>query len=382
MKKIRLIASAAVLAVCSAALTTGASAAVNQTESCTDSAKHVWRAKAVWAAPYVAADGATRARVDFVGWTTAAQSVPTKVEVKSSQSDGTVLQTLTNDRVFDYNGGTTWFHRNPANPLAAPGGSKVTVVIGARGATGCQLTFVQPNASTPTTPAPTAPKPAAPKPTATEAAATHAWGTPYASDEFTNVGAPVSAKWSMYKGPGHAGKGKRQPAQWAVNGSYARATGNGAGITGGMSFKPDRGSTQGRWEVRMRVPQRDSEYHPVLILWPDAGRVAANHCQEVDFSESTGNPKVNQFFLHTGCSGQQVYAKKSIDMTKWHNYAVEWTPTHVTGYIDGVKWFHTTTATHIPRASAHLTIQLDWFPDGTATSTSYLDVDWARAYRM
>lgn len=380
MKRIRIAASAAVLAVCSAALTTGAAAAVNQTQSCTDGAKHVWRAKAVWEAPYVAADGTTRARVDYMGWTTAAQNVTTKVEVKTSRSDGTVLQALTNDSVFDYNAGATWYHRNPRNPLSAPGGSKVTMVIGARGATGCKLTFVQPSAPT-ATPIPS-PTPSTPPSTATEAAVAHGWGTPFASDEFTKVGAPASPKWSMYKGSGHAGRGQRQPAQWSVNGSYARATGNSVGTTGGMSFKPDRGSTSGRWEVRMRVPQRDSEYHPVLILWPDAGRVAANHCQEVDFSESTSDIDVNRFFLHTGCSGQQASASKSIDMKKWHNYAVEWTSSHVTGYIDGVKWFQNTTASDIPRAPAHLTVQLDWFPDGTATSASYLDIDWARAYRL
>ena len=378
MQKKRFITAAAALAVCSGALAAGPAGpadAADQVQSCTDGAKRVWKAKGVWGAPYVAADGTTRANIDYLGWTTAGESVTTKAEVKSYQPDGTLIQTLTNNQAFDYNAGTTWLVRNPMNALSKPGQTKVTLKVGQGTTTGCTLTFVQPGV---TAAAPPTPTPAA---TGTEAAVRNGWGTPFASDEFNYVGAPNSTKWSVFKSAGHANKGLRRPAQSTVNGSYLRITGTSAGTTGGMSFKPDRGSTYGRWEARMRVPSRDTEYHPVLIVWPDAGRLASNHCQEIDFSESTTNPKVNKFFLHTGCASQQTTVSKSIDMTQWHNYAVEWKANRVTGYIDGVKWFEDTAAANIPRSPSHLTVQLDWFPDGTATSTSYMDVDWARAYR-
>lgn len=380
MKKNRLITAALALAICSGAVAAGTADAVDQGQSCTDGSKRVWKAKAVWGAPYVAADGTTKVTIDYLGWTTGAETLATQAVVKSYQPDGTLLQTLTNDQVIDYNGGTSWLHRNPRNPLSKPGKAKVTLTVGLRGAAGCTVTFVQPPTTTALT-ATTSPTPAPTTPTSTEAAVVNGWGTPFASDEFNYVGAPNSTKWSVFNSAGHAGKGLRRPEQVTVNGSYVRLTGNSVGTTGGMSFKPDRGSTYGRWEARMRVPQRDTEYHPVLIVWPDAGRVAANHCQEIDFSESTTNPNVNKFFLHTGCGTEQTTVSKTMDMTQWHNYAVEWTASRVTGYIDGVKWFEDTTPSNIPRDPSHLTVQLDWFPDGTSSSVSYMDVDWARVYR-
>lgn len=218
----------------------------------------------------------------------------------------------------------------------------------------------------------------------TEAAVVNGWGNPAFADDFNYTGAPNSTKWSVYISSGHAGQGLRRPTQWVANGEYVRATGKSDGTTGGMSFKQDRGSVYGRWEVRMRVPARDKEYHPVLIVWPDAGRVAANNYQEIDFSEATSPLGVDRFYLHAAKGGSgsgQSSASKTIDMTQWHNYAVDWQPGRITGYIDGVKWFEDTANAAKVKAPAHLTIQLDWFPNGSATSTSYMDVDWARVYK-
>ena len=69
------------------------------------------------------------------------------------------------------------------------------------------------------------------------------------------------------------------------------------------------------------------------------------------------------------------------DTTQWHNYAVEWTPTGITGYIDGVQAFRDTDTAHLPSGSMHQTVQLDWFPDGTATKVSTMSVDWVRVYK-
>jgi hypothetical protein len=60
---------------------------------------------------------------------------------------------------------------------------------------------------------------------------------------------------------------------------------------------------------------------------------------------------------------------------------VEWSPTKITGYIDGVKWYEDTTPANIANVSMHQTIQLDWFPNGTATTPSQMDVDWVRVYK-
>jgi hypothetical protein len=159
-----------------------------------------------------------------------------------------------------------------------------------------------------------------------------------------------------------------------------RVTGLPNGTTGGMSHKV-RGTTYGRWEARMRVPSRSVQYHPVLIVWPDGQRTADTNYEEIDFAESNSLGTV-KFFLHAakGSTGQ-TSASKTLDQTQWHNYAVDWQKGRVTGYIDGVKWFEDTGANAARVTSpAHLTIQLDWFPNSSTTATSYMDVDWARVY--
>jgi beta-glucanase (GH16 family) len=86
------------------------------------------------------------------------------------------------------------------------------------------------------------------------------------------------------------------------------------------------------------------------------------------------------FYLHYGCRNKQVSAAKSIDTTHWHNYAVDWQPEEITGYIDGIEWFRSTNVAHQPPGSMHQTIQLDWFPDGTTLKKSWMEIDWVRVY--
>jgi hypothetical protein len=220
-------------------------------------------------------------------------------------------------------------------------------------------------------------------PVAGEAAVVYGWGDPVLRDEFNYTGAPDGSLWKVYDSAGHKGNGRRSPEHVTVNGSALQITGLPDGTTGGISnIETTRDRMYGRWETRMRVNERDPEYHPVLLLWPDGGRKDANNCMEIDYSESTRDPAVNSFFLHYDCSGGQSIARRALDMTKWHNYAVEWTADHVIGYIDGRVWFIEQDPDRVPHWPAHQTIQLDWFPDGTATRRSWMQVDWWRMYAV
>jgi beta-glucanase (GH16 family) len=238
-----------------------------------------------------------------------------------------------------------------------------------------------PAASAPVAPAKPAPAPPAPVATAgnAQAATAHGWGPVVAGDEFSYAGAPDRTKWGVYNGSGHAGKGVRSPQAWSVGNGVATVSGDSAGTTGGMSAKFAQ-QKYGRWETRMKTNVRDSEYHPVLILWPNNN--ASPNCAEIDYAESTSETALMKFFLHYACGGSaQTTSAKPVDSTQWHNYAVEWTPAGITGYIDGVKTFTDTNPAHQPSVGMHQTLQLDWFPDGSATSPSQMQVDWVRVYR-
>ncbi|WP_457972868.1 glycoside hydrolase family 16 protein [Arthrobacter sp. D1-17] len=226
--------------------------------------------------------------------------------------------------------------------------------------------------------------PAAASGSGNQAATMLGWGPVVAGDEFSNTGVPDRAKWSVYNGKGHAGKGLRSRDAVTVGGGALTIKGDAAGKTGGMSAKFAR-QKYGKWETRMRVAHNDPQYHPVLILWPDNSADAYNgKCWEIDYAEGNNGPGRMSFFNHIACPGNgkvQTYAKKAIDTRQWHNYAVEWSPTKITGYIDGVKWYEDTTPANIANVSMHQTIQLDWFPNGGATTPSHMDVDWVRVYK-
>jgi hypothetical protein len=220
---------------------------------------------------------------------------------------------------------------------------------------------------------------ASPRPTGdtAEAAVVNRWGSVVAGDEFNYTGAPDNLKWHVYDSAGHAGNGVRNPAAWNVDGSVARVTGDSSGTTGGMSARFDH-RKYGRWEARMRTSTRDSEYHPVLLLWPESKDWPCDG--EIDYAEGTGDTTRMNFYLHHGCDNQQISARQAIDTTQWHNYAVDWQPHGITGYIDGVQWFQTTNVEYLPPGPMYQAIQLDWFPDGTTLNRSWMEVDWVRVY--
>ncbi|MGX1159772.1 glycosyl hydrolase family 16 [Arthrobacter sp. SLBN-100] len=209
-----------------------------------------------------------------------------------------------------------------------------------------------------------------------EAAVALGWGTPVTGDEFNYTGAPDAAKWDVYNSAGHAGNGIRSPQQVAVDGSKMVMTGTPDGTTAGMGAKFAR-QKYGRWEVRA-AGSGDNEYHMVSILWPDSENWPCDG--EVDYAETTGDWNLIQFFHHYGCSNSQTSASKTLDVTQFHNYAVDWSPNGIVGYVDGVKWFEDNNSAHQPPGSMHQTLQLDWFPDSTANGAGEMRVDWVRVY--
>jgi hypothetical protein len=203
-----------------------------------------------------------------------------------------------------------------------------------------------------------------------QAAAAQGW-TRVGGDEFNGGKSPL---WTEYDGPGHNGEGRRTPDAISVENGMLVIRGDGEGNTGGMSWQEDQ--RFGRWEMRARFPKGDDQYHPVLILWRESG---GKENGEIDFAETTSASDKVSFFLHYG--SEQEYAHKNLDITQWHNYAVEWVDGRVTGYIDGQKWFESTDEETLPPGKMHPTIQLDYFPEGGSPEPTEMHVDYMRIYR-
>jgi len=206
----------------------------------------------------------------------------------------------------------------------------------------------------------------------TQAGAAQGW-TQVDGDEF-NGG--MSDNWGPYEGAGHAGNGRRSADAISVENGSLVIRGDSGGNTGGMSWKKDQ--RFGKWEMRARFPKGDEQYHPVLLLWPNGSWPQGG---EVDFAETTSASSDVSFFLHYSSSNQQKYAHMNLDITQWHNYAVEWVDGRITGYVDGEKWFESTDRDTLPPDQMHAAIQLDYFPDGGSPQPSEMHVDYMRIYK-
>ncbi|MEQ3551140.1 glycoside hydrolase family 16 protein [Pseudonocardia nematodicida] len=193
-------------------------------------------------------------------------------------------------------------------------------------------------------------------------------------DEFP--GSSLGGNWSAYDSEGHDGQGRRTPDAVSVENGNLVIRGDSQGNTGGVSW----GTPQmyGKWEMRAQFPAGDVQYHPVLILWPS--EIPWPRGGEVDFAETTSASDDVSFFLHYGDDNRQVQSTRRIDITQWNNYAVEWTPNAIIGYINGEEWFRSEDPATLPPGPMHATIQLDYFPNGSPVQPSEMRVAWMRQY--
>lgn len=200
---------------------------------------------------------------------------------------------------------------------------------------------------------------------------------PGREDDFNRPA--LDPSWYRYDGPGHAGEGVRSPEQINVVNGVLHIDGTADGTTGGMSW--NAGQRYGRWETRARYAPGTAAYHQVLTLWPDAEDFPEGG--EVDYSEVSDQQRQNlEFFLHFGSDNDQVSATRPVDTTQWHVYAVEWTPDHIVGYVDGVEFFRSQDPATFPPRPMHPTIQLDWFPGDGPRGPGSMEVDWIRQYAL
>jgi Glycosyl hydrolases family 16 len=263
-----------------------------------------------------------------------------------------------------------------APPAGCAPRSPAQAVPGTAGLVGALLGAVAGRAA----PAPVpCPPPAPPAGTDTSAATRLGWGRPVRVDEFD--GTSLGPKWNVYDGPGHAGNGRRTPKAVSVRGGILTITGDAKGNTAGMEW--GGGQKYGRWEGRVKAPASDPTYNALLLLWPDAENFPVGG--EIDFMEMMDHTRQEtNVFLHYGKKNRQVSGEVRVDATQWHDWAVEWTPTHVATFLDGKEWWRTERTDVLPPGPMHLCVQLDWFP-GSRHGTvrrSTMQVDWVKQYAL
>lgn len=215
-----------------------------------------------------------------------------------------------------------------------------------------------------------------------EAAVRYGWPM-VAHDEFEGTSLDRDL-WSPYTGETTGGVGRHRLDNISVGDGLLTLTSRGK-TSAGMAWH--EGRQYGRWEVRAKT-NKGSGYGDVILLWPDAEDWPEGG--EINFMEvPKGDRTETHVIVHYGEDNSQVGKTITGDFTQWHNYAVEWAPDHVAGFIDGQEVFRTSDPDVIPPRPMHLAMQQDigpygddWIPalDERSPETLDFQVDWVRIY--
>ena len=216
----------------------------------------------------------------------------------------------------------------------------------------------------------------------TEAAVRNNWAL-IAHDEFDGDELDED-HWSPYRGRTTDDVGQHDTDNLTVSDGTLKLTSRG-NTSAGMAW--DDGQKYGRWEARVRS-QAGNGYGPVMLLWPDSEKWPEDG--EIDMMEiPDGDRTKAHFTVHWGDDNSQDSASASGDFTQWHTFAVEWTPDHVIGYLDGVEFYRTEDKDANPPGPMHFAMQqdigpygTDWIPapDATTPAEVTFEVDWVRIY--
>jgi beta-glucanase (GH16 family) len=224
------------------------------------------------------------------------------------------------------------------------------------------------------------------------------WGSPLvnASDEFNYEGSPDPLKWRLPPAgcwEGHAGNGRRCAENTTVNGTVAVMVRESNGDTGWM--RSNHHTRYGRWEVRSRSKNNGGSgglYHVLHLIWPTGERWPDEG--EYDWVEYVDpDAQCLEAFIHyphPNLPVQQEHAEICpVDMNDWNNFAFEWTPDHVKGFVNGVEWFHfadgggpngRSDIQDMP--SGAYTMQLDNFTGDGGLRPAVYEMDWYRFYPL
>jgi len=217
------------------------------------------------------------------------------------------------------------------------------------------------------------------------------WGPLAFSDDFSGTRLDAS-KWSVYDSPG--GTPPRDSSRVAVSGGELKITGgfgpDGKDVSGGLSG--DVNLMYAHVDVCFRV-DRGAGYSAIALLWPESEKWPDDG--EIDIAEvNRGARAYANSFVHNHANNDRLGHTTIADFTKWHVMSADWTPDHVTFYLDGVKQWtvglddRTAALGLVPSTSKmHLAIQLDQGCDqfvecrnsGTPAKV-VMHTDWVRMY--
>lgn len=174
------------------------------------------------------------------------------------------------------------------------------------------------------------------------------------SDEFDG-NTINTANWSFENGGGGWGNNEQQyyqPSNATVSNGNLVITARKQSI-GGLPYTSARMITKGKREfkygkieARMKLPQGQGQWPAFWMLGANIDAVQWPKCGEIDIMENTNTSNAVLGTIHWFNNGYTYYGGNvNTTPTDYHVYAVEWTPTAITWFVDGVQ-FHTANITN------------------------------------
>ena len=223
------------------------------------------------------------------------------------------------------------------------------------------------------------------------------------SDEFDNPGLPDASKWGnevgfirnnelQYYTPRRIENSVVTDGNLLIIGrkeSYESANYTSASLTtdGKHSW------TYGRIEARIKLPKGQGMWPAFWMLGQNIHEVGWPKCGEIDIMEHINNEDLLYGTLHWHNEKHVSSGGKTpCDVTKYHNYSVEWDKESVKWFLDGVKYWEVTIKDGINSTEEfqkphyiilNLAIGGEWpkNPDATTVFPDTMYVDYVRVYQ-
>lgn len=181
------------------------------------------------------------------------------------------------------------------------------------------------------------------------------------SDEFNGTSID-SNNWSFEVGTGSGGWGNNELEYYTSRSENARIENGNLVIEarkesyGGMNYTSARLKTQGkksfqygRIEARIKMPKGQGLWPAFWTLGSDIGTVGWPKSGEIDIMEHVNNDNNTNGYIHWDANGQADYGGPSgyVDVTQYHVYSIEWTPSAIKWFIDGTQFWEANIANNI-----------------------------------
>jgi beta-glucanase (GH16 family) len=243
---------------------------------------------------------------------------------------------------------------------------------------------------------------------AVTAAATHAqsWSLVWA-DEFDRLD---TSNWTFEVGGDGWGN---HELQYYTNGANTSVSGGVLTITaartsglscwyGSCQYTSSRMITRGkrefrygRLEARIAVPMGQGLWPAFWMLGSNIGSVGWPACGESDILEHVNNETQVHGTIHWDAGGHASYsgAQAVSNLPVFHVYSIEWTPSYIRWFVDGVQYheanilnsINSTEEFHRPFfILLNLAVGGDWpgSPDGSTAFPARMQVDYVRVYQQ